>query len=87
MAKETFTRRWTTDARGNRVLYGLTAEETAFHEAYLRTRTTAERRQRLREELKARRLRFLELHDKHVLARRQAALAEAEERTANSRID
>ena len=82
MAADKFTRRWTTDAHGNRVLYGLTVEETEFHEAYLRSRTTAERRRRLREELKARRLRFLELHDKHVLARRQAALAAAEKRTA-----
>jgi len=87
VAKAEFTRRWTTDAHGNRVLYGLTVEETEFHEAYLRTRTTEERRRRLREQLKARRLRFLELHDKHELARRQAALAEAEKRTANPSID
>ena len=29
MAEDKFTRRWTTDADGNRVLYGLTVEETA----------------------------------------------------------
>ena len=80
MAKDKLIERWTTDAHGNRVLYGLTVEETKFHERFLRTRTTEERRRRLGEELKARRLRFLELHDKHELARRQAALAEAGKR-------
>jgi len=73
MAKGAFIERWTSDADGNRVLFGLTMEETKFHEAYLRTRTTAERRRRAREELEARRLRFLELHAKHERARRQAA--------------
>lgn len=73
LRKGEFTRRWTTDGHGNRVLHGLTVEETKFHEAYLRSRTTEERRRRSGEELKVRRLRFLELHEKHERARRQAA--------------
>jgi len=84
--KGEFTPRWTTDAHGNRVLHGLDVEETKFHEAYLRSRTTDEQRRRSGEKLKARRLRFLELHEKHELARRQAIDADAKKSARNPKI-
>lgn len=73
---EEFTRRWTTDARGNRVLRGLTLEETEFHESYLASRRTGERSTWPSGELRKRRARFLELADKHEVSRLEAVVAE-----------
>jgi hypothetical protein len=78
-----FSRRWTTDADGVRVLRGLTAQETCWYEAHQAKRLqswqgeSAAPRASVQEE-RADQARWLELHDRHEIARVAAVVTEVE---------
>jgi hypothetical protein len=88
---EDFFRIWTTDSSGNRVMRGLTKEETeeyrALQERFLQSRrsdefpwpSVADRSRDL--------TRKIELHDKHEIARIGAVAAESELRTDKPTIN
>lgn len=71
-----FMRAWTTDAHGNRVLVGLSEQETGEYLAYQRDR--AERRRGGRAADSKARGRWLQLHEKHERARLAVIGAEVE---------
>ena len=80
-----FLRMWTTDASGNRVLAGLTLEETAFYVAYQQRRINDSDAHHRAD--RAEGTRFLELHDKHERVRLQVVCAEAERRENDPSIN
>lgn len=66
------------DEQGREVLVGLTMDETVFYMTYVRHRAAGDR-----DPDRGHQRRFLELHDKHELARYQVIGAENEVRVQN----
>jgi hypothetical protein len=89
---EDFFRKWTTDAHGNRVMRGLTADETAWCNEYeaKRLRYRTDRRcfpWNSVDEMHDEQDRWRSLHDKHEPARIAAISAEAELRVAKPKLN
>jgi len=69
----------TTDASGNEILVGLTSEETAFYMGYARQRINGEHDHHSGK-------RYLELHNKHDMARIAVLGAEIQFRNENPTV-
>ena len=78
-AAHSSTRALSTDASGREVLAGLDYEETTWYVQYLRTHGNG---QHAAESTS----RFLELHDRHEIARMQVIVAEVESRNGDHRM-
>lgn len=87
-----FLRIWTTDAHGQRIMRGLTVEETTWYQQYRAKRSDYHFKKTSFPwasvaEMNAERDRWLALHDKHEIARLQAIGAEVELREAKPSIN
>lgn len=80
---EDFLRIWTVDAQGNRVMRGLTVEETSFYQEHVAKMAEYEKDEASFswasvDEMREAEERWLALHEKHEVARLEAIDAEAE---------